>query len=77
MTLVYVKYKDHVLYRNTDSSLLNPAVREVVGWLVKESEEALFLCFDRSVADLPYELHSRESGLIVLKESVLERRLIG
>lgn len=77
MMLVYVKYKDHLLYRNTDSRLLNPTLREAVGWLVKENDEALFLCFDRSTRILPHELPSKESGLIILKTDILERMKIG
>ena len=72
-SLVYMKYVDHVLFRNADSSLLRPYVREVVGWLVRETDEALCLCHDRAVEPLPFEKPS-ESGLIILKSDVLERR---
>jgi hypothetical protein len=77
MTVFYIKYKDHVLFRNADISLLNPSIREVVGWLEKETEEAVFLCFDRSFHNLPHEVPSMESGLILLKENVLEMKEIG
>ena len=39
-SLFYVRYLDHVLFKNMDSDLCRPVVREVVGWLVKESAEA-------------------------------------
>ena len=74
-SLVYVKYVDHVLFRNVDPNLLKPCIREVVGWLVRETDEVLCLCHDRAIELLPFEKHS-ESGLIILKSDVLERREI-
>lgn len=77
MTLLYVRYRDHVLYKNTDSSLLKPCVREVVGWLDRETDEFLCLCCERAVDQLPFGKPT-ESGFIILKSDVLEtRRLEG
>ena len=73
--LVYVKYVDHVLFRNADPSLLRPCVREVVGWLIRETDEVLYLCHDRAIEPLPFEKPS-ESGLIILKSDILEKRKI-
>ena len=74
-SLVYVKYVDHVLFRNADSSLLKPCVREVVGWLIRETNEVLCICHERAVELLPFEKPS-ESGLIILKSDVREKRRI-
>jgi hypothetical protein len=74
MMLLYVKYRDHLLFKNADPSLFKPNVREVVGWLTRETDEALFLTYDRSIEPLPFE--KCESGLIILKSEVLERREI-
>ena len=74
MMLLYVKYRDHLLFKNADPGLFKPNVREVVGWLTRETEEALFLTYDRSVEPLRFE--KCESGLIILKLEVLERREI-
>lgn len=74
-SLVYVRYVDHILFRNADPSLLKPCVREVVGWLVRETEEALCLCCERALELLPFEKPS-ESGFIILKSDVLEMRWI-
>jgi hypothetical protein len=73
--LFYVKYRDHILFKNTDPILLKPSEREVVGWLVKETDEAVYLCHDRSVESHPFE-KSSESGLIILKTDILERKRI-
>lgn len=74
-SLIYVKYVDHVLFRNADPSLLKPCVREVVGWLARETDEILCLCHDRAVEALPFGKPT-ESGLIILKSDILEMRKI-
>ncbi|MDQ1280668.1 MAG: hypothetical protein QG670_1931 [Thermoproteota archaeon] len=73
--LIHVKYMDHVEFRNLDSKQLKECVREVVGWLVRETNEALCICCDRAVDPLPFG-KSSESGFIILKSDVLETRRI-
>ena len=41
--LFHVRYLDHVLFKNVDSGLCKPVMREVVGWLVKENDEAMWI----------------------------------
>lgn len=55
---------------------MKPSIREVVGWLVHETLEAVYICCDRSVDPLPCEKPS-ESGLVILKSDILERKEIG
>ncbi|TRZ53850.1 MAG: hypothetical protein D4S01_00565 [Dehalococcoidia bacterium] len=75
MTLVYVLYRDHVLFRNSDSSLYHPCIRECVGWVIKEDEEAVCILFDRSAKPLPNQkTKPSESGLVILKGDILEMR---
>ncbi len=74
-SLVYVRYIDHVLFRNTDPNLLRPCVREAVGWLVRETEEVICLSLDRAVEPLPFEKPA-ESGFVILKNDILEMRII-
>lgn len=70
LTLLYVKYQDHVLFRNCDSSEIKPSIREVVGWLTFESSDNICICYDKPVDPLPNE--KRESGFVILKSDVLE-----
>ncbi|MFB0523490.1 MAG: hypothetical protein ACETV1_07020 [Candidatus Bathyarchaeia archaeon] len=72
---MYIKYVDHVLFKRTNHSGLNPNVREAVGWLVSETPEAIYIVFDRSVNLLPHEKPS-DSGMVILKSDVLERRVV-
>ena len=73
--LVYVRYKDHVLFRNSNPKLYESSnIRETLGWLMHETNEALFLIHDRIVK--PFVNEVRETGLIILKSDILEIRTI-
>jgi hypothetical protein len=72
--LLYLKYKDHVLFRKADPSLLTPCIRETIGWLIKETEEALYVVHDKSANLHPHR--PVESGLIILQSDVITRRFI-
>ena len=76
-SLIHVKYVDHVLFRNADPNLFNPTVREAIGWIVKENDEALWICFDRPIDRLPCEKPDSASGLVIIKSDILERKEIG
>ena len=72
---IYVRYKDHTLFRNAEANHYKPAIRETVGWLIKENEDAVWILWDRSVQKLPHErIRPEESGLVVLKSEILELR---
>jgi len=66
------------LFRNADPSLYKPAIRECVGWLTKESPEAVWVLWDRSVKPLPHErTRVEECGLVILKSEILEMKKLG
>jgi hypothetical protein len=78
LKLVRVIYRDHVLFRKADPSVYVPVVRETVGWLWKEDEEALWILWDRSLSSLPHErIRPMESGLVISKADVLEVKELG
>jgi hypothetical protein len=70
---VYVLYMDHIIYLNSNPILYRePNKRETVGWIVKETEEAIWINWDRSLKSLSYQRLSLEySGLVILKSTVL------
>lgn len=71
--LVYVRYLDHVLFRNADAGLFKPALRETVGWLHRETADALWILWERSVEPLPHERSpDEESGLVLLKSDIVQ-----
>lgn len=71
--LTYIKYRDHVLFRNCDPSKIKPATREAVGWVTSENSEAIVICSDLPAEPMPYE-KTLQSGFIILKNDVIERR---
>ena len=76
--LVYVRYRDHVLFRGVDSKSFSPIIRECSGWKVRENGEAICVLFDKSVKPFPCEKNSVvETGLILLKNDILEMKEIG
>jgi hypothetical protein len=72
--LVYLRYMDNVLFRNSDPSLYNPSVRETVGWLQKQNNRAVWILWERSVEKLPHERTDGESGLVILRSDIIEMR---
>jgi hypothetical protein len=70
-SVVYIRYWDHVLYKNTFEPVINPVEREAIGWLVSKSEEAICIQNDRTLDELPY--HSGTcSGLVLLTSCIIE-----
>ena len=76
--LVYVRYIDLVLFRSVDPRFFTcPNVRETVGWAFMENEDILVLIWDKSVKKLPEEsVNVAQSGLVILKSNILERKEI-
>ncbi|RLI46039.1 hypothetical protein DRO69_03970 [Candidatus Bathyarchaeota archaeon] len=74
-SIVYIRYKDHVLYRNTPENLENAAERETIGWLTQETGELLCIQHDRTVESLNYS-SGTASGLVLLKSCILEIRAL-
>lgn len=75
--ILCIRYLDHVLFKNADPRDLAPCVREAVGWFVNETEDYLALTFDRTVNPMVNEVLCKESGLVILKSNILERKQIG
>ena len=77
MTLLYVKYQDHILFRNVNPGFFKePCIREAIGWIIKENDEALWICFDKPVKKLLHKKMDPASGLLILKSNILEKREI-
>ena len=73
--LVYIRYRDHILFRNSNPKLyFDVNMREAVGWLIYESEKFLCISNDRSIYPLPNE--ECESGFSIIKSDIEELREI-
>jgi hypothetical protein len=72
-SVVYVRYKDHVLFKNILQPFEKAMERETIGWLSKENSEIILVEHDRTMPNV--ELGSGKSnGLILLKCCILEIR---
>ena len=73
--LVYIKYRDHVLYHRSSPESFSPQIRETIGWLVYESHDYITVCWDRDAS--PPTLKGgdpKASGLVLLRGDILELR---
>ena len=71
--LVYVRYLDHVLFRDSDPGLQGPVEKETVGWLDHEEPGHIRLIWERYTAPSSMKAHSpRGTGLIILRDNILE-----
>jgi len=73
--LVYIRYRDHTLFRDVDPAFGCPVIRECVGWLSHENNEFIRLVFERYAVPQS-EGAQRETGLAVLKSTILEMRVL-
>jgi len=76
--IVYVRYRDHVLFHRGDPAAMKPQVREAVGWLVGDCQDYVIICWDRDAE--PPTLKGgdpKASGLVILRSDVLELRSLG
>ena len=72
---VYIRYRDHVLFRNTPEALENVAERETIGWLTQENRELVCIQHDRTTENLEYACGTA-SGLVLLKSCIIEIRAL-
>ena len=71
--LVYVRYRDHVLFHRSNPALMKPQTREATGWLVYDCADYIILCWDRD-ADPPTLRGGdpKASGLVVLRSDLMK-----
>jgi hypothetical protein len=69
---VYVRYKDHVLFRNVQEPICEYAERETVGWLIGEDSEIVCIDWDRNFKTFADYKTGCNSGLVILKSCILE-----
>ncbi len=81
-SFVYVRYRDHVLFRDSDPAKHQPWTRECVGWLDFEDPEYVRIVHERyAMPNPPFDGRHLGTGLVILKSTILElvdvRRLLG
>jgi len=70
---VYVRYKDHVLFKNIQQPIADAVERETIGWLTKQNDEIMLIEHDRTIpnAQIP---SGQGNGVIILKSCIIEIR---
>jgi hypothetical protein len=76
--LVFIRYNDHVLFKDADASQFRPWTRETVGWLDFEDEEFVRIVWERfPEPNSPEKARLRSTGLAIDRRNILEmRRLV-
>ena len=70
--LVRIEYIDPLLVKNTDPRLYEPSLREVVGWLIDETDdEYVILICDKSKSYQPFERLHPEIAFVIPKNAIL------
>ncbi len=65
--IVFVRYKDHVVFKNVQSVGLSPVIRETIGWIKKENDDLVLIENDRSIL----AGCSGFNGILILKNCIL------
>jgi hypothetical protein len=70
---VYVRYKDHVLFKNVVEPIEKAVERETIGWLTKQTDEIMLIEHDRTISCFQLSM-GQGSGLLILKNCIIEMR---
>jgi len=77
-SLIYVRYRDHVVFRDMDPDEAASFTREAIGWLDYEDDEWVRIVHERfAMPDPPNESKRRASGFVILKKAIVQMRRIG
>jgi hypothetical protein len=70
---VYVRYKDHVLFKNVVKPIEEAVERETLGWLTKQTDDVMLIEHDRTIPCFQISM-GQGSGLLILKSCIIEMR---
>lgn len=74
-SIVYVRYRDHVLFRNVTPDIWRPFIREAIGWLDYEDSECIRLVWERFAEPREdEEARQRSTGIVILRSTILKMR---
>jgi len=75
--VVYVRYYDAVLFKDTLSSQIKPLSREALGWLDFEDTEYIRLVWERyAEPTINEESRIRQTGVAIRKSDIIEVRKV-
>jgi hypothetical protein len=65
--LIYVRYRDHVFFKNVQTPAAEAIIREALGWVKKETDEIMLIECDRPLL----QGFSGFNGVVVLKNCII------
>lgn len=68
---VYVRYKDHVLFKNIQQPVAEAVERETIGWLTKQTDEIMLIEHDRTIPNAQIS-SGQGNGVIILKSCIIK-----
>jgi len=71
---VYIRYRDHVLFRNTMKTIDVPVERETIGWLTNENPEAIRIHWDKALKPFSKVNETPHCGLVLIRSCIIEMR---
>jgi hypothetical protein len=71
--LQLIKYMDHVAYRNTSPKANKLSERITIGFLLRETDDFVEICWDLPTWLQKNEVCDQMSGMKIMKNSILER----
>ena len=69
--LLYVRYNDHVIYKNIIQPAPKAIERETVGWLAHENQDIILVEHDRTIKRNDIS-SGKSNGIIILRSCILE-----
>jgi hypothetical protein len=72
---IYVRYKDHVLFKNIKQPIAEAIERETVGWLTRQTHDIMLIEHDRTIPN-PQIPSGQCNGIIILKSCIIEIRML-
>src|SRR5947208_1677420 len=76
-SVIYIRYRDHVLFHMAEPITMSPQTRECLGWLVDQRPDYVIISWDRNCE--PPTLKggdSKAGGLVILSSDILEMRKV-
>ena len=76
-TVVFIRYKDHVLFKDVDAQDYRPWTRETVGWLDHQDDEFVRIVWERFLEPNPPEnARLRSTGLSISRNDIMEMKRV-
>jgi hypothetical protein len=74
-SVVYIRYREHIPFRNNVKTINVAAERETLGWLTQEIGDYVCIQNDRTPEKLQYS-NGSASGIVLRKSCILEMHAI-